>query len=401
MGLNVNTNVASLNSQRQLFSSSNLLSKAFEQLSSGFRINRASDDAAGLQISDRLTSQIQGLNQAVRNANDGISVAQTAEGALSETTQNLQRIRQLAVQAQNGINSNSDKAALNKEATQLLNEINRIADETQFGGKNLLDGNFSSQFLVGANSGQSIDVGLTQFSAGFGIIGLGVQGLDITTGLTASGVSSNGITGASGIGTQEVFISDATLTNGTYTFAVSGDGGNTYTEVSADYTGSSMGFISDIGVKIQNASGATLGVLASSGNNLWLQNGDPDFRIAALDTNPSNLDPSGKTGSYNSSSSLSSSGGGTTSVLDTIDGAMSRVNGVRADLGATQNRFQSSIRNLSSISENLSSSRSTIMDTDYASDTAELTRQQIIQQASLTVLGQANQRPQSALSLLG
>lgn len=279
MSLFVNTNVSSINAQRQLFDVSDRLSTSYERLSSGFRINSAADDAAGLQISDRLTSQVQGLNQAVRNANDAISLSQTAEGALSEVTTSLQRIRTLAVQSQNGINSSSDRLALQKEVSALRTEISRIATDTQFGNVNILDGNFSAKFLVGANEGQTISVNLSSTNlgsiSGFSATGLGITSFDVST---ADGASS---------------------------------------------------------------------------------------------------------------------------LLSDIDAAISGVGGVRADLGALQNRFQSTIRNLSNISENLTSARSQIQDTDFASETAELTRNQIIQQASVSILSQANQRPQTALSLLG
>ncbi len=274
MGLFVNTNVSSLNAQRQLFDSATSLNTSFERLSSGFRINRAADDAAGLQITDRLTTQIQGLNQAARNANDAISLTQTAEGALSEVTNALQRIRTLAVQSQNGINSSADRTALQKEVTALKNEISRIASDSQFANLDILKGDFSATFLVGANGGQTIDVAIKQ-TGGFGASGLS---LGDTTVATASGASA---------------------------------------------------------------------------------------------------------------------------ALTAVSNAISTIGGVRADLGALQNRFQSTIRNLTNISENVSGARSRIKDTDFASETAELTRNQIVQQASLTVLSQANQRPQSALSLLG
>ena len=275
MSLYVNTNVSALNAQRQLFDVSNKLSTSFERLSSGFRINSASDDAAGLQISDRMTSQIQGLNQAVRNANDAISLTQTAEGALSEVTTSLQRIRQLAVQSQNGINSSADRIALQKEVSALKTEMSRIATDTQFGGVDLLDGSYSAKFLVGANGGQTISVNLSRTGGGYG-----------TSGLSLANLSVSSLSGAS-------------------------------------------------------------------------------------------------------------------AALTSIDSAISTIGGARADLGALQNRFQSTIRNLSSISENVSAARSRIRDTDFASETAELTRNQIIQQASVSVLSQANQRPQTALSLLG
>jgi flagellin len=273
-GLYVNTNVSSLNAQRQLFNSGNELSTSFERLSSGFRINRAADDAAGLQITDRMTSQIQGLNQAVRNANDAISLSQTAEGALQEVTQSLQRVRQLAVQSQNGINTSADRLALQKEVSALKTEISRVAQTTQFAGVNVLSGGYSAAFLVGANAGQTISINLSR-SGGFGASGLG---LAATTVQTAEGASA---------------------------------------------------------------------------------------------------------------------------AIASIDAAISTIGATRADLGALQNRFQSTIRNLSNISENVSGARSRIRDTDFATETAELTRNQIIQQASTTVLSQANQRPQSALSLLG
>lgn len=278
MSIFVNTNVSALNAQRQLFDSTSALDKSYERLSSGFRINSAADDAAGLRISERLTSQIEGISQAVRNANDAISLTQTAEGALGETTTALQRIRQLAIQSQNGINSAADRSALNSEVTALKTEISRIATDTQYNGVTLFDGAYSAKFLVGANSGQNISINLSAGSiatAGFSATGLGIGALSVAT---------------------------------------------------AD-----------------NASAAV-----------------------AL-----------------------------------VDAALSAIGGVRADLGSEENRFQSSIRNLSNVNENLSSARSRILDTDFAAETANLTKNQILQQASIAVLSQAANRPQTALSLLG
>jgi flagellin len=279
MGLFVNTNTSALNAQRQLMNSSNSLNTSFERLSSGFRINRASDDAAGLQIAERMTTQVNGLNQAVRNANDAISLTQTAEGALSETTSSLQRIRQLAIQAQNGINSSADRTALQKEVAALKSEVSRISSGTQFNNVDLLTGAFSAAFLVGANSGQTIAVNLSSGSLG------GISGFD-----------------TAGLGIDDL--------------------------------------------------------------------------------------------------SVSSSGGASAALL-AIDTALSGIGGARADLGALANRFQSTIRNLTNVSENIQGARSQIRDTDFAAETAELTRNQIIQQASITILSQANQRPQAALQLLG
>ncbi len=275
MALAVNTNISSLNAQRQLLQSGSALDTSFKRLSSGFRINSAADDAAGLQISNRLTSQVNGLNQAISNANDGISVAQVAEGAMEEITTALQRIRTLAVQSQNGINSSADRLALQKEVSALKSEISRIAQNTQFGGVDLLKGSYSAKFLVGANGGQTISVNLSRTGGSYGASGLGLASLSVSS-----------VTGAS-------------------------------------------------------------------------------------------------------------------TALASIDSAIKTIDGARADLGALQNRFQSTIRNLSNIVENVSAARSRIRDTDFAKETAELTRAQILQQASTTVLAQANTRPQSALSLLG
>jgi flagellin len=277
MALAVNTNVSALNAQRQLLTSGNSLDTSYKRLSSGFRINSAADDSAGLQISNRLTSQINGLNQAISNANDGISVAQVAEGAMDEITNSLQRIRVLAVQSQNGINGSADRVALQKEVSALKTEISRIAQNTQFGSIDLLKGNFSAKFLVGANGGQTISINL-------------------------SSTAPDGGFGASGLG------------------------------------------LSDLSV---------------------------------------------------------SSVGGASAALASIDSAIKTIDSARADLGALQNRFQSTIRNLSNIVENVSAARSQIRDTDFAKETAELTRAQILQQASTTILSQANTRPQTALSLLG
>lgn len=277
MALAVNTNVSALNAQRQLLTSGNSLDTSYKRLSSGFRINSAADDSAGLQISNRLTSQINGLNQAISNANDGISVAQVAEGAMDEITNALQRIRVLAVQSQNGINNSSDRVALQKEVSALKTEISRIAQNTQFGSIDLLKGNFSAKFLVGANAGQTISINLSSTApdGGYGTSGLGLASLSV------------------------------------------------------------------------------------------------------------------------------SSVGGASAALASIDSAIKTIDTARADLGALQNRFQSTIRNLSNIVENVSAARSQIRDTDFAKETAELTRAQILQQASTTILSQANTRPQTALSLLG
>ena len=283
MALTINTNVASLNAQRNLGKSQGALNKSMQRLSSGLRINSAKDDAAGLAISDRMTSQIRGLNQAARNANDGISLAQTAEGALQETTNILQRMRELAVQSANDTNTDDDRSSLNAEFTQLISEVDRIADTTSFNGKVLLDGAFSGTghaaiFQVGANAGQTISVEIAAANAsvlGGGGASTALNGLDVTDRANAS-------------------------------------------------------------IAITN-----------------------------------------------------------------IDTAIGQVDTIRGDLGAVQNRFESTIANLSNVSENLSAARSRILDADVAQETSDMTKYNILQQAGVSILAQANQAPQLALSLLG
>ena len=272
MALVVNSNIASLNAQRQLNGSSNELETNFERLSSGKRINSAKDDAAGLQITSRLTAQINGLNQATRNANDGISLSQTAEGALDEYTNALQRMRTLAVQAVNGSNSQADRKALDSEFTELETELTRISNDTSFGGEKLLNGSYvGKDFQIGADAGQKIRMSIpTNFSA-------------------------------------------PTMLSGT--------------------------------ALISTAAGASTAILQ-------------------------------------------------------VDQALSNVTATRADLGAKQNRFSSIIRSNDNTSQNLSASRSRVLDTDYASESASLARSSVLQQASSSMLAQANQQPQIALSLL-
>ena len=304
MAMYINTNVSSLNAQRNLNNTSKSLDTSYTRLASGLRINSAKDDAAGLQISNRLTSQINGLDQGNRNANDGISLAQTAEGALDETTSMLQRMRTLAQQSANGSNSSSDRAALQSEYTQLSNEINRIAKDTTFGGQNLLNGASSNyfKFQVGADAGQAINVNLSTNS--FGVNGL--------AGKTSS-----------------------------------------WTQVAWDSTTSAF--------KETAGSGALSWSAISS--------------ITTMDN--------------------------AQTVLKNIDSLIKTVDTTRATLGAVQNRLDSTVRNQSNISENVSAARSRIRDADFATETANMTKQNILQQAASSVLAQANQRPQAALSLLG
>lgn len=319
MALYVNTNVSALNAQRQLDRTGTDLDTSFKRLSSGLRINSAADDAAGLQISDRLQSQILGLNQGNRNANDGISLAQTAEGALEEITSSFQRIRTLAQQAANGSNTDEDRLALQEEIRQLSAEVNRIAADTTFGGQNLLDGSYSASFQVGADAVQTIGFSMKN-------VGSTANSLTGNSGFTMSGIA--GI--ASG---------------------VSGKGMSTL-----------VAGISDIGTGLTAATAGFSNITA---------------------------------GGISVSSQVNAQ-----QVLAAMDSMIAVVDKKRAELGAVQNRFQSTIRNQANISENLSAAKSRIKDADFAAETANLTKNQILQQASQTILGQANQRPQAALSLL-
>jgi flagellin len=320
MALYVNTNVSSLNAQRQLNQSANSLDTSFKRLSSGFRINGAKDDAAGMQISNRLTGQINGLDQGVRNANDGISLAQTAEGALDETTQMFQRIRTLAQQASNGSNTDEDRLAIQEEIRSLSSEVNRVAQDTTFGGQNLLDGSYDANFQVGADAVQTIGFSM-QNVAGT------ANDMQANGGFTLSGIAgiASGVTGVALSATTETISTNIGTEADAKVFS------NVFTET---------------------------GISVSSQANAQ-------------------------------------------AVLAGMDNLIAVVDKKRAELGAVQNRFQSTIRNQSNVSENLNAARSRIRDTDFAQETANLTKMQILQQASSSILSQANQRPQVALSLLG
>jgi flagellin len=320
MALYVNTNVSSLNAQRQLMGSGNQLDTAFQRLSSGFRINSARDDAAGLQITDRLNSQIQGLQQGNRNANDGISLAQTAEGAMNEVTNMFQRVRTLASQASNGSNTDEDRLAIQEEIRSLMTEVNRIAEDTTFGGTNLLDGSYEASFQIGADAVQTI---------GFSMKNVGGTANTLTAdgGFTLSGIAS----------------------------------------IASAVTGDSL---SDLASGLSDALGTT-------------------------------ADADSFSDVFGATSISVSTQANAQVVLAGMDALIAVVDKKRAELGAVQNRFQSAINNQANIAENLSAASSRIKDADFAAETAKLTQYQILQQASQTILAQANQRPQAALSLLG
>jgi flagellin len=486
MALTINTNVASLNAQRNLGSSQADLNKSMQRLSSGLRINSAKDDAAGLAISDRMTSQIKGLNQAVRNANDGISLAQTAEGAMQETTNILQRMRELAVQSANDTNSDADRASLQAEVNQLVDEIDRIAETTEFNGKKLLDGSFDDAiFHVGANADETISFSVDDATA----ISLGSNATTDTTGIssvgTASGLTAiggftlNGTTisvSDDGVSSEDGDSSALALANAvnakSATTGVSAEANATTVNlgsVSADGDGFSGSAFSINGVNIEvssvtaddgngnvadainavsNQTGVTAALNSSNemvltaddGRNIQLEtdgaaandnvfgsfvfaNGDSAVDNIVTGTVTFDSDSafvvSGSTntaatngqtvtdGTYSVSTTNSisnvdiSTQSGANSAISNIDRAIGQIDTARGDLGAVQNRFESTIANLQNVSENLSAARSRILDADIAQETSNMTKQNILQQAGVSILAQANQAPQLALSLLG
>ncbi len=472
MPLYVNTNVSSLNAQRQLMGSGNSLDQAFQRLSSGFRINSAADDAAGLQISNRLSSQVNGLNQGNRNANDAISMAQTAEGALDESTTILQRMRTLSIQSANGSNSDVDRGALQKEIGNLQQELTRIAETTSFGGKNLLDGSFGTEkYQVGANANETISVSLRD--VGSNAIGnnkvtgaggtLGTQTAtdraDFTVGLTAGDITLGGPDGnavigvtatdkamdivskvnAAGTGVTASTEVEAKITNfqstDVGTLSIGDDSfdlakyNGSLTKLSEDLGKAGIDATVDNGELTINAqdvngvqitggvAGNTVTLAGATGAGVVVDDAgtgsvivDAEVQLESRDafsiTNDGTADETEIFGA--SASTLSQVGqidistyDGSQDALGTIDAAIAQIDAQRADLGAVQNRFQSTIRNQSNIAENLEGAKSRIKDADFAAETAKLTQSQILQQASQTILAQANQRPQAALSLLG
>ena len=500
MALSINTNVASLNAQRNLQKSQETLNTSLQRLSTGLRINSAKDDAAGLAISTRFTTQINGLNQAVRNANDGISLAQTGEAALDEITNNLQRIRELAVQSANSTYSSSDRQALDAEVQQRLAEVDRIGGQTAFNGQKILDGSFgNASFQVGANVGETITVGLntgvrsnqigqiatstsnaqnllvdtssamteggTSISVGGGsaiavgasqdlsstgagrdansayskvqaINSAGVTGLtarastsaalDFTT-ITAAGSDSGYELNVNGVNIYDGSVPTGNITGSNVADAINQQAADT--GVRASFAGGVLTLSADDGRNItinQNTTGNTTQqgitdatVVANDGVNdtyaavgdttsvisgnitlsaseaiqvtgetetLGLNAADATFNIAVDSTTLSSVNVSDVANSENT--------------IQRIDAALTSVSDLRSTFGAVQNRFESTITNLQTISENLSASRGRILDADFAAETANLTKAQILQQAGTAILAQANSLPQAALSLL-
>lgn len=475
MALVINTNVMSLNAQRNLTTSGNQLATSLQRLSSGLRINSAKDDAAGLAISDRMTTQITGLNQAARNANDGISLAQTTEGALQEVTSNLQRIRELAVQSANATNSDSDRAALDQEVTQRIAEIDRIASQTSFNGRKVLDGSFgSATFQVGANVGETIGIALStsmktsavgaiasvttgSTSGLFDTVTLASGDLTIAYGAgSATSVAAGTYSSASAL--AAAINTAATTSNGGVAANIAGVDGSGEIVLTAgatdaiDVGGANTGAVATaLGIADVAAAGTgTSTAVASSFDGMTLAAGALTLAVGSGSTvdlagsytraqdlvDAINSKASGVTASLTSDGELNIAstddltvggtvanstfgltagttvaGGSLTSVsvssadnandaILRVDAALTAVSDLRSSLGAIQNRFQSVINSLQAVSENLSASRSRILDTDFASETAALTRAQILQQAGTAMVAQANSAPQNVLSLL-
>ncbi|UTW46383.1 flagellin [bacterium SCSIO 12696] len=384
MAQTINTNIASLTAQRNLNNSQNALNTSLQRLSSGLRINSARDDAAGLAISERFTSQIRGLNQAARNANDGISLAQTAEGALSEVTNNLQRIRELAVQSSNATNSASDRTALQQEVTQLLNEIDRVANQTQFNGVNLLDGSFSGAlFQVGANAGETIAIAST-VDANTAALGSVSQASGGALSVAASGLTGFGTAiAAGGVTINGTDIGAITAASSAQERA--GQLVNAINNVSQT-TGVGASFDSATGQLTLN-SNATIAVAGTT--NSATVAGFANAAAIGTVTTTTGID-----------TLTVANFAGAQTAISLVDSALTSINGARANLGAVQNRFDSVVRSLQTTSENLSASRSRIQDADFAAETAALTRGQILQQAGTAALAQANALPQNVLALL-
>ena len=502
----INTNVPSLNAQRNLNQSQSALATSLQRLSSGMRINSAKDDAAGLAISERFSTQIRGLNQAVRNANDGVSLAQTGEGALAEVTSNLQRIRELAVQSVNSTNSSSDRAALQLEVQQRLDEIDRTAAQTSFNGQKVLDGTFgSAAFQVGANVGETISVGLSTSmrttaigktadyvgtSAYSSALNIGQQGTAVdSTAITAAteltiavgtgtavavqntaagpagagagqtntsayakvaAINASGIAGLSATADTTAVFAFTTISANAYSLTINGAAIVSATDYSAtNLTGTGL-------AAMINSNATASGVTASyDGTNMTLNAADgrdiiidevaTGQALGGLETTPDALNNSANDGltltavapaqviakgSIRLTASeqiivggtaaarigyvanpyaLGATGLSTASVstvanantaINRVDSALAAVSTLRSTFGAIQNRFESVSSSLSATSENLSAARSRILDADYAQETASLTRNQILQQAGIAMLSQANQLPNTVLSLL-
>jgi flagellin len=396
MALTINTNISSLNAQRNLGKSQNDLNQSMERLSSGLRINSAKDDAAGLAISDRMTAQIRGLNQASRNANDGISMSQTAEGALQESTNILQRMRELAVQSANDTNSASDRASLNDEIIQLKEEIDRIAVTTEFNGRKVIDGTMTdATFQVGANAGVNQTISFSIDSARTADLGeeVGYVAHVPEVLATAATTASGGFTFSAVTGSSTASISVAITNGGTAASVVTATSTGSISVAVQNLTAASGSTSADIAAII-NADAAASAFVIAAGDTTEI---DAAIGAMALSGGLAEVEAAGTTTVNNLSVATRSQAVVT---IASIDGALEDIDTIRGGLGAVQNRFESTIANLNNVSENLSAARSRILDADIAMETSAMTKSNILQQAGVSILAQANQTPQLALQLL-
>lgn len=377
MAITVNTNVSALVAQRNLSNANSMLNQSLERLASGSRINSAKDDAAGLQISNRLEAQMSGIDVAVRNANDGISIMQTAEGAMNETTNIMQRMRDLSLQASNGSNSQSERTAIQEEITALNDELNRIAETTSFGGKKLLNGSFgSTSFQIGGSSGEAVQIGLKSMRTddinmgGFSYVanGMANDSWEVKSNQNDMTMSFTDRFGRP----QEITIN-----------AKTGDDIEelaTYINGQTDLVSASVN--DDGQLQIYMSGEDTAGTISFSGSLASELSMSAGYYESVDDINVTDV-------------------GGAQRAVSILDTAMKYVDSHRSELGAMQNRFDHAINNLENVHENLATSNSRIKDTDYAKETTQMLKQQILQQVSTTILAQAKQAPNLALTLLG
>ncbi|CDU08647.1 Polar flagellin F [Vibrio coralliirubri] len=377
MAITVNTNVSALVAQRNLSNANNMLNQSLERLASGSRINSAKDDAAGLQISNRLEAQMSGIDVAVRNANDGISIMQTAEGAMNETTNIMQRMRDLSLQASNGSNSSSERIAIQEEVTALNDELNRIAETTSFGGKKLLNGSFGhTSFQIGGSSGEAVQIGLKSMRTddinmgGFSYVanGMASDSWEVKSNQNDMAMSFTDRFGQP----QEITIN-----------AKAGDDIEelaTYINGQTDLVSASVN--DDGQLQIYMSGEDTAGTISFSGSLASELSMSAGYYESVDDINVTDV-------------------GGAQRAVSILDTAMKYVDSHRSELGAMQNRFDHAINNLENVHENLATSNSRIKDTDYAKETTQMLKQQILQQVSTTILAQAKQAPNLALTLLG
>jgi flagellin len=386
MPLSINTNIASLTAQRAMLNSNSALETSYERLSTGKRINSASDDAAGLAIGKDLESRVSGLNQAIRNVNDGISMVQIAEGALDEVTTILQRMRDLSVQAANGSLSSTEQGYLDTEQSKLATTLGSVIDQSQFNGTDLVSDTAQTSITIqsGADAGETTTINFKAMTESL----LGVSAGEINLAGTASTAEVATITGIT-VGNE----------SGTYSLVVDG---KTYTTAALD---ANMNTLKDALLLAEASDGTVLNTLFSATNTgttgatgnisfTYLNEGDmpaADFTLSAAGTATSFA-----AGSFSATTGASQA----SDAITAIDAALATVASERATLGATQAQLESTVRNLANVAENTSAAAGRIMDTDYAAETANLTKAQILQQAATSVLAQANAQPQSVLSLL-